>query len=174
MKITLCENALAQMLASVVDAFPKECFGYLLGNKYNSTFKLNSAYNMSSLRRGKDYVFYKPNKVEKLEEIIEKICKRNTKFLGTYHSHPDSTLKLSGEDKEKNLKNEKLQIIVSIKKTNHVKNYLKRSKNKKEIYGIINNYYFNIGEFYYNENEQEFKRTLFCPLSKSLIDRINS
>ena len=57
MKIAIYKNALAQILASAVDAFPKECFGQLLGKKHDSTFKLNSAYSMSSLRRSENYIF---------------------------------------------------------------------------------------------------------------------
>jgi len=177
MKIALYKNALAQILTSAVDAFPKECFGQLLGKKHCSTFKLSSAYSMSSLRRSENYIFYRPEKVKKLETIFEKIY-QNEKILGTYHSHPNeninSNIKLSEEDKEKNLESENIQIIISIKKTKSMRDSLKYSKNKRSILGIINRHSFKIEGFYYNENEQEFKRTLFCPLSKSLIDRINS
>ncbi len=176
MKIFIYKNTLAQILTSAVDAFPKECFGQLLGEKKYSTFKLSSAYNMSSLRRSENYIFYNPEKVKNLKIVLEKIY-QNKKFLGTYHSHPNeninANIKLSEKDKEKSLENENVQIIISIKKTKNIQDSLKYSKNKRSIIGRINHHSFRIEGFYYNKTGREFREAHFEPLSKNLVYRMN-
>lgn len=174
MKISIYEDALAQIIASAVDAFPKECFGHLFGNRKDETFKLNSAYNMSSLRRTEDTVFYKPQKVKTIGKILEKVYKKNINFLGTYHSHPNYLgTELSELDGETNIEDEKVQIIISIKKTKKSKNCLKHSPNQINMSGIIDNYYFKLGGFYYNENKKRFQSARFDVPPKNLVQRIN-
>lgn len=171
MKIAIHKDVLAQIIASAVDAFPKECFGELLGKEYNSSFKLNFAYNIySSLRRTKTSISYNTHKVERLEKILEKFY-LDKKVLGTYHSHPNTNTDLSDNDKEKILKNENLQIIISIRRTKNARDYLRCSKNKKNISGRINYYFFKIGGFYYNKNNREFQEAYFNLLPKNLIHR---
>lgn len=174
MKIAIYEDALAQMITSAVDAFPKECFGQLLGKKYNSTFKLNSAYNMySSLRRTENSISYSSHRAERLEKILEKIY-RNKKFLGTYHSHPNANTELSDYDKKEKLKNENIQLIISIRRTKSAKNYLRRSRNKNNVSGVINYHLFEIAGFYYNKNEREFQEAYFDSLPKNLVYRMRT
>lgn len=175
MKIAIYEDALAQIITSAVDAFPKECFGQLLGKKYNSTFKLNSAYNMySSLRRTENSISYSSHRAERLEKILEKICGEDTHVLGTYHSHPNANTELSDYDKKEKLKNENIQLIISIRRTKSAKNYLRRSRNKNNVSGVINYHLFEIAGFYYNKNEREFQEAYFDPLPKNLFYRIRT
>ncbi len=175
MKIAIYENALAQIVTSAVDAFPKECFGQLLGKKYNSTFKLNSAYNMySSLRRTENSISYSLPRLERLEKILEKICGEDTPVLGTYHSHPNKDAELSDKDKKRELKNENLQIVISIKRTKSAKNYLRRSRNKNNLLGVINYHLFEIAGFYYDKNEKKFQEAHFDPLPKNLVYRMRT
>ncbi len=174
MKIAINENTLAQILTSAVDTFPKECFGQLLGKKYNSTFKLNSAYNMySSSRRTESSISYSLHRLERLEKILEKIY-RNKKFLGTYHSHPNTNTELSDDDKKRKLKNENIQIIIFIRRTKSVKNYLRRSRDKNNLSGVINYYLFEIAGFYYDKKEREFQEAHFDPLPKNLVYRMRT
>jgi proteasome lid subunit RPN8/RPN11 len=96
-RIYISRQHLLTMVLAAEEIFPKECFGFVLGqdNIVTDILPLQSVINK------RDEVIFKPEKLLIFKSNIEQ-SRKGERVIGTFHSHPgaDALLRPSPADKE--------------------------------------------------------------------------
>ncbi len=102
--VELAGSAYYNMLRSIIETIPRESMGDLLGRKFNNEYICINAYPMQTANRKLGSVNYDESDEKAVDRVrsVNKTSNRlgglGTYLIGGYHSHINSTNKLSDSD----------------------------------------------------------------------------
>ena len=97
-EVYLTEHAFLSLILSTVEVHPKETYGVLVGYRERNRYIIEYAIPYQSAERHQSFVFRNEKAHEKIVRILGDLAKVRT--IGDFHSHPDTSLTPSDDDKE--------------------------------------------------------------------------
>ncbi|MBW2968116.1 hypothetical protein KY362_06540 [Candidatus Woesearchaeota archaeon] len=171
-KVIIREEALVMIASSAVEVYNKETYGLLLGRRHKRDYVLQYAVPYQAALR---YV-YGVNVVAKREKALINSMNffKGCKYMGEYHSHPESYCILTKDD-IKGMKAEAvgISLVIAIDKTD-IRRPWKYDKRQKNITGTIDDdYIVEIKAYWFNEKRNRvIKLRLECDYIKKLNKRM--
>ncbi len=84
--VTIRENALISVIATVAEVYKKECYGLLLGRVYRNAYRITNAIAIQRAQRQFTSVEVDINHFQSILNNLKHLPK--FKILGEFHSHP--------------------------------------------------------------------------------------
>lgn len=166
MKVRISGNAFGVMLASSIEVYKKEAFGFLIGRRHNGGLVINNAVPSQSAERGFTEVSLN-DRTNQLRDILSRLGTNGSRVIGYYHTHPDW-----GKNQYKTVASESdllrmrkegglvyLIIAISDKKRGWPWHY----RSDGGLAGSFDAYWFEIAAYYRNGREQFNKGRIVCP-----------
>lgn len=166
MKIRVSGNAFTIMIASSIEVYKKEAFGFLIGEKSDGNLVINNAVPSQSVERKFTEVSTN-GRTNQLYNILLGLRTNGSRVIGDYHTHPCWGKKkykanMSMSDLLRMRKDDGLvYLIISVNDKKRSWPWHYRSDGR--LVGSYDNYWFEIAAYYGNGSKQFKKGQIVCP-----------
>lgn len=171
-KVIISEEAFVMMVASAAEVYDKETYGLLLGRRRKKDFYIQYAVPHQSAVRYNYGVAITKKHEKKLIQSINFL--KGYRYIGEFHSHPDSVCKLSKHDiKDMRESGQGISIVISIEETEKYRKW-KYDRKDKCLSGSIDDSYLVMIKAYKcdDDSKRVLKLRLECEFVKKLNKRI--
>ncbi len=171
-KVVISEEAFIMMLAGAAEVYDKETYGFLIGRKRKKDFYIQYAVPHQSTRRY-DYGVAVTKKHEK--KLINTInFFKGYRYIGEFHSHPDSYCKLSKHDiKDMRESGSGISVVVAIEESDKYRQWAYDRKDKCLKGSIDEEFFIEIKAYKCDDDsERMLKLRLDCEFIKKLNKRV--
>jgi proteasome lid subunit RPN8/RPN11 len=169
-KAIIKEEAFVMMIAGAAEVYDKETYGLLLGKKRKKDFVLEYAVpHQSSLRYS-----YGVNIAKKHEKKLIRAINfmKGYRYVGEFHSHPDSFCKLTKEDiHDMRESGRGISVVISIEPADRYRKWQYDRKDKKISGTVDDSYYIEMKA--YKCHDDGGKRIVKLRLECEFIDKLN-
>jgi proteasome lid subunit RPN8/RPN11 len=117
-EVYLSEQAFLSLLISTIEVSPKETYGVLVGYRQRNRYVIEYAIPYQTAERHASYVYRNERAHEKMVRFLGDLAKVHP--IGDFHSHPDTNVSPSDDDKEQMYPTEVYIIIGCSQKTREV------------------------------------------------------
>tara|TARA_Y100000310_G_scaffold345665_1_gene467970 strand:+ start:26387 stop:26929 length:543 start_codon:yes stop_codon:yes gene_type:complete len=165
--VTISERAFVDIIASCIEVYKKETYGFLIGEKHKKHYMIYDAISFQSAKRGYESVNVSTFRINRMNYVFSHLT--NLKLVGDFHSHPDFPDKLSETDK-KDTKNSGLTLtLLIIPKQTKKKRHPWKIEDNNLLGFVGNKYYVKIMAFEYDRKKNKlFQIKIVCPSLKKL------
>ena len=161
-EIYLSEHSFLSLLVSAIEVHPKETYGVLLGYKQRNRFVVEYAIPYQTAERHQSFVYRNERAHEKMVRFLGDLAKVRT--IGDLHSHPDTNVRPSDDDKEQMSPAEIYLIVGCDKKLREVPwNYNRDGT----LSGTTRDFLIKIRAYYATDLDKELIRyaPVLCPFA---------
>jgi proteasome lid subunit RPN8/RPN11 len=168
-KVIITEEAFVMMLAGAAEVYEKETYGLLVGKKWKKDFVVQYAVPHQSTRRYSYGVAITKKHEKKLVSAINFF--KGYRYIGEFHSHPDSVCKLSKHDiKDMKESGSGISIVIAIEPIDEYKKW-EYDRKDKCIKGSIDKDFYIVIKAYKCDDDSE--RILKLRLECEFINKLN-
>jgi proteasome lid subunit RPN8/RPN11 len=171
-KVIIGEEAFVMMLAGATEVYDKETYGLLIGKKRKKDYHVQYAVPHQSSRRYSYGVAITHKHEKKLIQAINFL--KGYKYLGEFHSHPDSFCKLSKHDiKDMRESGRGVSVVLAIEPADRYRKWEYDRKDKRLHGTIDDSFYVEIKAYkcHHDGGRRIVKLRLECEFIKKLNKR---
>ncbi len=161
-EVYLTESAFLNLVVSTIEVNPKETYGVLLGYRERNRYIIDYAIPYQTAERHTSFVYRDESAHERMVRFLDELAK--VRPIGDFHSHPNTYVKASPEDKEQMSSSEVYIIVGASRKVREVP----WSYNKDgTLSGTTSDFMIKICAYYPVDIEKKTIRyaPVFCPFA---------
>ncbi len=117
-EVYLTESAFLSLVVSAIEVTPKETYGVLLGYRERNRYIIDYAIPYQTAERHTSFVYRNEKAHEKMVRFLDELSK--VRPIGDFHSHPNTYVKASKEDKQQMSFSEVYIIVGCSRKTREI------------------------------------------------------
>jgi len=165
MVVHISEMAFTGMVLAALEAFRKECYGLLLGQRTREGLVVQYTVPYQTADRHTSWVRRNEPAHRRMEEFLRNLYHLN--LIGDFHSHTErgerkALCRLSSVDR-KGLETNDICLVVAL---NHKQKYQPWKSNRDgSLSGTVEDFFVKIGAWYRGQNGCPGRAILFCPFA---------
>ncbi len=166
MKVRISGNAFAVMLASGIEVYKKEAFGYLIGKRHDNNLIITNAVPSQSAERRFTSVL-PTDETRQLYDVLSRLDANGSRVIGDYHTHTDwgteKPLAVFSKADISEMRDSNSLVYIIIAMGDKKRAWPRHYRCNGELVGSFDKYWFEIAAYYRRGGEQFNKGQIVCP-----------